>query len=205
MTATPDNFTRRSFLAGGVCACCSCVPLGWSFAATSAASVGNLGSEGLPTLLELGAEPMQRIGQTVWVSRMAPGLWLHTSTAIITEGGGVYFPANGLILDRQEGSLLIDTGYLPEHAEALLKWSKQTLRHPIRQAVATHFHRDRTGGIPALTAAGIPTLAHPLTRELARSHGTAVPTAACASARRGALRRTLGAACGRPLSSLLRS
>src|SRR5665213_1942692 len=77
--------------------------------------------------------PMQRIGQTVWVSRMAPGLWLHTSTAIITEGGGVYFPANGLILDRQEGSLLIDTGYLPEHAEALMKWSKQTLPNPIRQ------------------------------------------------------------------------
>jgi glyoxylase-like metal-dependent hydrolase (beta-lactamase superfamily II) len=118
---------------------------------------------------------MQRIGQSVWVSRLASDLWLHSTTAIITAG--VYFPANGLILDRQQGSLLIDTGYLPEHAEALLKWSKQALRHPIGQAVATHFHRDRTGGIAALAAAGIPTLAHPLTRELARSHGTCEPTA----------------------------
>jgi metallo-beta-lactamase class B len=49
---------------------------------------------------------------------------------------------------------------------------------PITQAVATHFHRDRTGGIPALEVAGIPTVAHPKTLELARSHGTAVPTAA---------------------------
>lgn len=178
MPATHDNLTRRAFLAGGICACCSGVPLTRSFAATSAASAGNLGPQGLPTLLELGAEPMQRIAQTVWVSRVAPGLWLHTTAAIITEGGTDYFPANGLILDRSDGSLLIDTGYLPEHAAALLQWSKQTLKHPITQAVATHFHRDRTGGIPALEAAGISTLAHPLTRELARSHGTPVPTAA---------------------------
>jgi len=87
---------------------------------------------------------MKRIGQTVWVCRLAPSLWLHTTTAIIAEGEGVYFPANGLILESK----------------------------------ATHFHRDRTGGIPALQAAGIPTVAHPLTCELARSHGTAVPTSA---------------------------
>lgn len=178
MSEPPGTFTRRSFLAGSVCACCSCVPLSWSLAATSAASIGSRGSEGLPTLLELGVDPMRRIDQTVWVSRLAPGLWLHTTTAIISEGEGVYFPANGLILEREGGSLLIDTGYLPEHAVALVKWSRQTLRLPITQAVATHFHRDRTGGIPALEAAGIPTVAHPLTRELSHSHGTAVPTAA---------------------------
>jgi glyoxylase-like metal-dependent hydrolase (beta-lactamase superfamily II) len=177
MSETPGNLTRRSFLAGGLCACCSCMPLTWSLAATSAASEGNRGADGLPTLLELGADPMKRIDQTVWVSRLAPGLWLHTTTAIIAEGQGVYFPANGLILEREGGSLLIDTGYSPEHADALLKWSKRALRHPIAQAVATHFHRDRTGGIPALEAAGIPTMAHPLTLELSRGHGTGIPTA----------------------------
>jgi metallo-beta-lactamase class B len=133
---------------------------------------------GLPNLLELGTESMQRIGQSVWVARLAPGLWLHTTTAIITEGGSVYYPANGLILENGHSSVLIDTGYLPEHAEVLLRWSRQVLRRPIAQAVATHFHRDRTGGIPTLQAAGIPTLAHPLTIELARSHGAAVPTTA---------------------------
>jgi metallo-beta-lactamase class B len=175
---THDYLTRRSFLTASVCACCACVPLTRSFAATSVVSTGRLGSHGLPSLLELGTEPMKRIGQTVWVSRLAPSLWLHTTTAIIAEGEGVYFPANGLILESDHGSLLVDTGYSPEHAEALLKWAKQSLRRPITQAVATHFHRDRTGGIPALQAAGIPTVAHPLTCELARSRGTAVPTAA---------------------------
>lgn len=178
MAAIQGPFTRRSFLAGTVCACCSCVPLIRSFAATSAGSIGNLGSEGLPTLLELGVDTMKRISQTVWVSRLTPGLWLHTTSALIAEGEGVYFPANGLILERDNGSLLIDTGYVPEHAQSLLRWSQQSLRSPIRQAVATHFHRDRTGGIPALQAAGIPTVAHPLTLELARSHGAEVPTAA---------------------------
>jgi metallo-beta-lactamase class B len=175
---THDYLTRRSFLAGSLCACCACVPLTRSFAATSAASTGSLGSDGLPSLLELGTDPMKRIGQTVWVSRIAPSLWLHTTTAIIAEGEGVYFPANGLILESDHGSLLVDTGYSPEHAEVLVKWAKLSLRRPITQAVATHFHRDRTGGIPALQAAGIPTVAHPLTCELARSRGTAVPTAA---------------------------
>jgi glyoxylase-like metal-dependent hydrolase (beta-lactamase superfamily II) len=173
-----DHLTRRSFLAGSVCACCACVPLTRSFAAPSVSSTGTLGLDGLPSLLELGTDPMKRIGRTVWVSRLAPGLWMHTTTAIIGEGKGVYFPANGLILEGKHSSLLIDTGYSPEHAEVLLKWSNRSLRQPITQAVATHFHRDRTGGIPALQAAGIPTVAHSLTCELARSHGTAVPTSA---------------------------
>jgi len=172
---TSHSLTRRSFLAGGVCAC---APLTRTFAATSVASTGTLGPGGLPTLLELGTDPMERIGQSVWVSRLAPRLWLHTTTAMIADDQRVYLPANGLILDSDRGSVLIDTGYLPEHAEVLLAWSKRALRRPITQAVATHFHRDRTGGIPALEAIGIPTVAHPLTLELARSHGTPVPTVA---------------------------
>jgi hypothetical protein len=35
---------------------------------------------------------------------------LHTTTAIIAESEGVYFPANGLILESDQGSLLVDTG-----------------------------------------------------------------------------------------------
>jgi metallo-beta-lactamase class B len=175
---THDYLTRRSFLARSVCACCASVSLTRSNAATSVVSTGNLGSDGLPSLLELGTDPMKRIGQTVWVSRLAPDLWLHTTTAIIAEGHSVYFPANGLIVESDRGSLLVDTGYSPEHADVLLKWAKRFLRRPITQAVATHFHRDRTGGFPALQAAGIPIVAHPLTCELARSRGTAVPTAA---------------------------
>ncbi|HEU4653359.1 MAG TPA: subclass B1 metallo-beta-lactamase [Steroidobacteraceae bacterium] len=126
-------------------------------------------------MLELGTKRMHRIAESVWVSKLASGLWLHTTTDTIDEAHNVYFPANGLVLELEDESILIDTGYLPEHAEALIAWSKNELSHPITNAVVTHFHRDRTGGIRALEQAGIPTLAHSLTIELARDRGAAVP------------------------------
>ena len=46
-------------------------------------------------------------------------------------------PISEMIAECQ-ASLMIDTGSLPEHAEALLKWSRQVLRRPITQAVAPH-------------------------------------------------------------------
>jgi metallo-beta-lactamase class B len=166
------EFTKRTFLAAGACACCAGA-VGRSFAATSPASVGAFGGEGLPTLLELGTEPMTRVGESVWVARIAPQLWLHTTTATIE--GGYVFPANGLIIERPRGSLLIDTGYSPDQSELLLQWSNINLASPISSAIATHFHRDRTGGIDGLRVHRIHTLASPLTCELAKAHDLPLP------------------------------
>ena len=166
------HMTKRAFLAAGACACCAGV-VRPAFAATSPASVGAYGDQGLPTMLELGTDPMTRIGETVWVARIAPQLWLHTTTAVIQ--GGYVFPANGLIVERPKGSLLIDTGYAPDQAELLLQWSNINLASPISSAIATHFHRDRTGGIDSLRARRIRTLASPLTCTLAREHALPVP------------------------------
>jgi glyoxylase-like metal-dependent hydrolase (beta-lactamase superfamily II) len=153
---------RRAFLA---CACCAAAPLR-AVAAPSGADPD------LPTELELGTPGMTRIAPAVWVARLAPGLWLHTTTANI--GDGVIYPSNGLMLDHDGGTTLIDTGTRPDHAQTLLTWSA-TRGHPITLAVATHFHSDRTGGIPALRAVGIRTVAHPLTSQLAARHGKPVP------------------------------
>jgi len=163
-----SGLTKRAFLSG--CACCAA---GAAFAATSAASTGTFGVNGLPTLLELGTDPMARIGASVWVAMIAPHVWLHTTTAIIP--GGAVFPANGLILERTRGSLLIDTGYTPEQAELLWEWSKANLSSPIVVAVATHFHNDRTGGIEGLKKHHVHTFAYPLTCDLAAVHGMPVP------------------------------
>jgi metallo-beta-lactamase class B len=116
---------------------------------------------------------MKRIGRTVWVTEIAPQVWLHTTTARIS--GDYIFPANGLIIERPTGSLIIDTGYLPERAEILLQWSKTTLSAPITSALATHFHNDRTGGIDGLKKHGVRTLAYPLTCQLAVEHQLPVP------------------------------
>jgi glyoxylase-like metal-dependent hydrolase (beta-lactamase superfamily II) len=141
-------------------------------AGARAASAAPGADIGYPQALELGAEGMVRIAPTVWVGRMAPGLFLYTATAVID--GGICYPANGLILQRDEGAVLIDTTYSPDQAGVLLAWSRRVGR-PISLAIATHFHFDRTGGIPALRDAGIRTLGHPLTCGLAHTHGLPVP------------------------------
>ncbi len=119
--------------------------------------------------------PMTRLDKTVWISALAPQLWLYTVTNKIAAG--FYYPANGVIFERADGSVLIDTAYRPDQAETLLEWSKRNLASPIALAVATHFHNDRVGGIPALEKHNIPTLAHPRTCELARAQGSPVPQA----------------------------
>jgi metallo-beta-lactamase class B len=155
--------TRRSLFS---CACCGVLVRSRAAIAAAGADIG------YPQALELATTGMSRIAPTVWVGRIAPGLFLYTTTAVID--GGITYPANGLILERDEGALLIDTTYSPDQAKTLLAWSAHLAR-PISLAVATHFHYDRTGGIPALHEAGIRTLAHPLTCELARAHNLPVP------------------------------
>lgn len=165
-----DGVLNRRALLGAGCGCCIGAA---AWPRMALAATADPASAGLPQLLELGADPMTRIAPTVWVRQLAPGLWLHTTTALIA--GGVYYPANGLILERPGGSLLIDTTYSPEQAETLLAWSGRALAAPIRTAIATHFHNDRTGGIDGLRRHGVETLARPLTCDLARAHGLPTP------------------------------
>ena len=115
---------------------------------------------------------MTRIDDTVWVAQVAPSVWLHSTTHMT---GGFMYPANGMIIDRPGGSLLVDTGWTPDQAEVLVTWAKKTLSNPIATAVGTHFHDDRIGGVEALRKHSIPTLAHPLTCSLAQKLGVPVP------------------------------
>jgi metallo-beta-lactamase class B len=174
------DLRRRGFLA---CACCA--PLGVRTAYGAA-----LAGDGSPQALELGVPAMTRLAATVWVARLSPGLWLHCTTGRIDPG--IYYPANGLILERPHGALLIDTGWLPDHALTLLDWSRNALSAPITEAVATHFHSDRTGGVAALHRAGVPTYAHPLTCSLAAAHRLNVPVPCTAF---GNEPYTMGAGC----------
>ncbi|MEI9963563.1 MAG: MBL fold metallo-hydrolase [Caulobacteraceae bacterium] len=158
---------RRRFL-GMLCPCAIAAAPRGVFAA-----IADIPSQGLPQALELGVEPMTRLSSTVWVARIAQGLWLHTTTWPVSRG--FYYPANGLIMERPGGALMIDTTWSPDQADVLLDWSRRTLSAPISSAVATHFHLDRTGGIPALKRRGVSVLALPLTCQLARAHHLPVP------------------------------
>ncbi|WP_242589618.1 subclass B1 metallo-beta-lactamase [Corallococcus macrosporus] len=112
------------------------------------------------------------LAKDVRVRRIAPGVWLH-----VTEAGGDWagITANGLLVEDGDASILVDTGWKPEHAKALLAWAKDTLHRPVRAALVTHFHIDRTGGIPTLDAQGIPVHAREDTARRAKAEGNPVP------------------------------
>lgn len=99
-------------------------------------------------------EAKTRLADDVTVRRIAPGLWVHTTTATTNSFGTV--PANGMLLETEDGSLLVDTGWDERQGQLLLDWASRTLGKPVRRAVVTHSHEDRTGGAAAMRRAGIP-------------------------------------------------
>ena len=82
-------------------------------------------------------EAETRLADDVTVRRIAPGLWVHTTTATTRSFGTV--PANGMLLETEDGSLLVDTGWDERQGQLLLDWASRTLGKPVRRAVgSTH-------------------------------------------------------------------
>jgi glyoxylase-like metal-dependent hydrolase (beta-lactamase superfamily II) len=152
--------------------CTRCAFLGGLAAAVALPGIAQARS-GDPQALEIAVPAMQRISDTLWLGQLTPDVWLHTTTHVLPEVG--YYPANGAIVVRGNASLLIDTGWSDRDAEAILTAWQRTGRPAISRAVATHFHFDRTGGIRALAARGIPTYGNPLTIGLALDNGLPAP------------------------------
>ena len=116
---------------------------------------------------------MERIGPTVWVKGLTPGLWITCFTFKTPDLG--YVPANGLIVAAASGPTIIDTGVTREQGTLLLSTARRLTGQAPTQAIATHFHGDRTGGIEAMRAANIPVFAHPYSVGLAQAYDLPVP------------------------------
>jgi glyoxylase-like metal-dependent hydrolase (beta-lactamase superfamily II) len=93
------------------------------------------------------------LGHGVIVRELRPGYWLHTTL------GPDGFPANGMAVRLADGVLLVDTGWNDEQADALAAWAVAALAAPVRRAIVTHSHTDRTGGVFALRRRGVSVLA----------------------------------------------
>ncbi|WP_426748375.1 subclass B1 metallo-beta-lactamase [Myxococcus faecalis] len=115
------------------------------------------------------------LAKDITVRRIAPGVWMHTTLSDEDFG---FVPANGLIVEDGDGSLLVDTGWNQQQAEQLVDWAASSLGKPVRAAVATHFHDDRTAGIPVLVARGIPVHGLEDTVRIAGERGKPVPSRA---------------------------
>ena len=117
---------------------------------------------------------MEKIADGVYVAQIGPGLWVHTTIGKLDDGS--LYAANGALVEDGNHSVLIDAGWNPEQADALIGWAATTLKHPVASAYVTHFHNDRLGGAAALERRHIPVYANPATIELARStHQVAIP------------------------------
>lgn len=131
------------------------------------------GPDGSPDLWELALPDMERLGPTVWVKPLAPDVWVTSFTFNTPDLG--YVPCNGIIVGDPAGATIIDTGNTSEQGQLLLDAAKRLTGRPAKQAVATHFHGDRTGGIAAMRAAGLSVFAHPFSVGLAQAYGERVP------------------------------
>jgi metallo-beta-lactamase class B len=146
---------------------------GFVGAAASLLAVPAFARDGAPDLWQLAVDDMERIAPTVWVGPIAPGIWVTSYTFDTPDLGWV--PCNGLIMGSGSGATIVDTGNTPEQGNALLEAARRLTGEPVRQAIVTHFHSDRAGGIAAMLAAGMPVLAHPFTVGLAMTYGEPVP------------------------------
>ncbi|MCC6537896.1 MAG: MBL fold metallo-hydrolase [Bryobacterales bacterium] len=132
-----------------------------------------LAKDGAPDSWELPVDGMARLSRTVWVKLLTTGVWITCFTFDTPNLG--WIPCNGLIIATEAGPVIVDTGNNQEQGELLLATAKRLTGRAATQGIATHFHTDRTGGIEALRAAGVPTLAHPFSVGLAQAYGFPVP------------------------------
>lgn len=122
------------------------------------------------TAPELGAlGPETLLSPSLAVRPLRAGFWLYTSTR---EDGT---PANGLIAPLPGGgALLVDTPWNDAQTETLLGWGRRAVGG-IREAVVTHSHADRMGGLGALERHNIRVLANELTAAKAHAEGLRAP------------------------------
>lgn len=97
------------------------------------------------------------------------GVWMHTSMKHMEKWGHV--PSNGLIVEKGDFSILVDTAWNDAQTAQIISWAKDTLKKPIRWAVFTHAHDDKMGGVAALRRQGVVTYAAADSNQVAPQRG----------------------------------
>jgi metallo-beta-lactamase class B len=123
--------------------------------------------------LGLATNNMKQLAPNVFVAEIAPGLWVHSTVSLIE--GNLLYPANGMLLESGDHSILVDTGWEPEQTKVLLEWARGALKHPVTRAIVTHSHSDRTAGVSLLESAQVEVIALSLTGEILRAKHLPVP------------------------------
>lgn len=100
------------------------------------------------------------------------GVEVHTTYN--TYKGGLV-PSNGLIVLTKDSVVLIDTGWGIKQTKEVLRHVRRAWKRPVAACFSTHFHDDRTAGIPVLRKRGIRCMATQATHDLAVNEGNPAP------------------------------
>ncbi len=112
------------------------------------------------------AEPSE---DKVEFTNLSADLWMHTSYKNVEPWGLIL--TNGLIFEREDHSLLVDTAWNDDQTAQIINWASEELGKPIKASVHTHAHSDKMGGMGALHAKGIETYASSMSNEFAPKRG----------------------------------
>ena len=109
----------------------------------------------------------------VTMTELAPGVWMHTSAMELPEFGLV--PSNGLVIERDDGPVLVDTAWTDAQTINVVDWAAVFFEAEPTAVVVTHHHQDRLGGIKAMKERAIPVFATEQTVRLATRDGWPAP------------------------------
>lgn len=103
------------------------------------------------------------------LEQIAENVWIHKSYKDIPPWGPVL--SQGVVLKTGAEIILIDTAWTDEDTKKILILIKEQLGGIPSNAIVTHAHEDKMGGMNALHEAGIETTAYLLTNEDAPARG----------------------------------
>ena len=110
-----------------------------------------------------------RPAPNIELRQIAADVWLHTSYGDVPKLGR--FPSNGLVVKGTQGAVIIDTAWGLEPTGELLDWASREAGG-VFAVVVTHWHDDRTSGLPEVHRRGINSYASAKTIAASKKHGT---------------------------------
>lgn len=119
--------------------------------AASSAVAANMAARTMPPIPD--AERGEQLRPGLWVKPIADGVWMWIGQNDPDDEQPV--DANGLVVRVNEYFVLVDTGWNAGQADALMEWFDRMEAGPVRAAIVTHSHVDRSGGVRRLLERGV--------------------------------------------------
>jgi len=114
-----------------------------------------------------------RLADDVTVTKLAEGVWLHTTYYDIM--GLKHVPANGLIVIDSRYAIMIDLPWTDKQTGVLFDWVAREHKAVIRKVVPTHSHIDCAGGLAEAHRRGADSFALQKTVEILEKENKPTP------------------------------